>query len=252
MFQVLMASQPVRTGWLSSTAFSTVTHGTLIAAALMSTGKIASSVHEARETMIQRVTYVLPRAPEVKAIPRNAIVSTTAKEPAAKKEVPSVPDFAGIQDAIDKTIEVPNIEVDLDLSSMLAEWLTKPDALSTPGPDIAEILMARGALIRPENGLYTSDNVEVSVAPKSGNPLPRYPTALRDMGVEGSFVVHFVVDSTGKVPDDKIDFPSSMHRLFADAVRTALRRSRYFPARIGGQPVAQLVAQEFRFEVRDR
>jgi TonB family protein len=89
----------------------------------------------------------------------------------------------------------------------------------------------------------------VSVAPKRGNPLPRYPSSLRDMGVEGAFVVRFVVDSTGRVPDDKINFPNSMHRLFADAVRNALRRSRYTPARVGGQPVTELVVQEFRFQI---
>jgi TonB family protein len=228
-------------------------HGTLITAALMATGKVVTSVHETRETAIERIAYIIPRAPDVTAIPRNAVESKTATEHAAKQvEKPAVPDFAAVQDAIDQAIEVPDVQIEPDLSSMMAEWLAKPDALSTPGPDLVEMLMSRAALARPDDGLYTNDNVEVGVAPKSGNPTPRYPSVLRDLGVEGAFVVRFIVDSTGKVSDDKIDFPSTMHRLFADAVRTALRRSRYFPARVGGQAVAELVSQEFRFEIRQR
>jgi TonB family protein len=246
-----MASQPVRTGWLSSTALSTVTHGALITAALMTTGSVAISAHETRETAVQRIAYVVPRAPEVTAIPRTAPESPNATERAAKKNArPTVPDFAAMQDAIDQAIDVPDIQVHADLTAMMMEWLTKPDALSTPTPTVAEILMARSALVRPGDGVYDNESVEVGVAPKRGNPLPRYPSALQDMGIEGSFVVQFVVDSTGKVADDKINFPHTMHRLFADAVRAALRRSHYSPARVGGQPVAQLVSQEFRFEVR--
>ena len=252
MFQVLMASQPVRTGWLSSTAFSTVTHGALITAALMTTGRVASSVRETRDVDVQHITYVIPRALKVIPIPRVATESPKATERAAKNdEQPAVPDFAAAQDAIDRAIEVPDV-VEPDLSAMMSDWLAKPDALSTPGPNLAETVIARTGVVRPADGLYTSETVEVGVEPKRGNPLPRYPSVLRDMGVEGSFTVHFVVDSTGQVPDDKIDFPKSMHRLFADAVRTALRRSSYLPARVAGQPVAQLVTQEFRFVIRQR
>jgi hypothetical protein len=72
------------------------------------------------------------------------------------------------------------------------------------------------------------------------------------MGVEGAFIVRFVVDSSGAVPADRIEFPSTMHRLFVGAVRTALLKSHYAPAMIAGHVVAQQVIQEFRFEMGRR
>jgi len=106
--------------------------------------------------------------------------------------------------------------------------------------------------VPPQNGVYTEDAVDRTVLPRRGNPVPRYPSALADIGVEGDFVVMFVVDSTGIVRNDEIRFPTSMHRLFAEAVRNALLRSRYTPAFYGGRKVPQEVVQEFRFTLRDR
>ena len=60
----------------------------------------------------------------------------------------------------------------------------------------------------------------------------------------------FVVDSTGRVDGSTLEVPKSVHRLFADAVRYTLSRSRYLPATLGGRPVRQLVAQEFVFRMR--
>ena len=54
------------------------------------------------------------------------------------------------------------------------------------------------------------------------------------------------------VPEDKIEFPNTMHRLFASAVRAALLKSHYAPAMIAGHFVSQQVIQEFRFEVGHR
>ncbi len=79
---------------------------------------------------------------------------------------------------------------------MIPDWPAVNLTLSTPGPNLAETVIARTGVVRPADGLYTSETVEVGVEPKRGNPLPRYPSVLRDMGVEGSFTVHFVVDST--------------------------------------------------------
>jgi TonB family protein len=72
---------------------------------------------------------------------------------------------------------------------------------------------------------------------------------LRRQGVEASFVVRFVVDTTGQVDENKIEFPTTAHRLFVESVKAALLRSRYFPAVLGGRHVAQLVQQEFRFRM---
>jgi TonB family protein len=237
---------------MGSTAFSTVTHGALIAAALSSTGHVATAVHETRAAVAEPIVYVQPRARQPRIAFRRA---GELPDPGAKSEketAPKLPDLGALNDAIDQALSTPEVALEPDLNPMMMAWLTQPDALSTRGTSSTELVMARTALERPPSGIYSPDMVEVSVAPKRGNPLPRYPTALRDMGIEGAFVVRFVVDSTGRVPDDKIDFPSTMHQLFADAVRTALHHSRYVPALVGGRPVTELVVQEFRFVMRKR
>jgi TonB family protein len=72
---------------------------------------------------------------------------------------------------------------------------------------------------------------------------------LQRQGVEGSFVVEFVVDSTGRVDEKTMTFPSTAHPMFLRAVRDALLHSRYFPAELAGMRVRQLVQQQFSFVI---
>jgi len=140
-----------------------------------------------------------------------------------------------------------------DLTAVADAWLAQPDGMEAPvTTSMNDFLAKKSGFVRPTNGVYDEYMVERSVQPRRGNPKPRYPSALADMGIEGAFIVRFVVDSAGEVPEDKIEFPSTMHRLFATAVRTALLKSHYAPAMIAGHVVAQQVIQEFRFEVGRR
>lgn len=78
---------------------------------------------------------------------------------------------------------------------------------------------------------------------------PRYPEALRVMGIEGRVVARFVVDTLGRVEGASVELIEASHVLFADAVRAALARARYVPAEAGGQHVRQLVVQPFQFSL---
>ncbi len=112
-------SLPVQAGWSRYWCLAMAAHGALITAALMTTGRVASSVRETRDVDVQHITYVIPRALKVIPIPRVATESPKATERAAKKdEQPAVPDFAAAQDAIDRAIEVPDV---LSSESDLAE-----------------------------------------------------------------------------------------------------------------------------------
>jgi len=103
-------------------------------------------------------------------------------------------------------------------------------------------------LPRPNAGdAYTEDAVEKVVAPYGTNPRPRYPASLQARDVEGTFVVKFVVDSTGRVESKSLQFPQETHRLFIRSVRDALLRSRFLPAELAGRRVPQLVQQRFSF-----
>lgn len=102
------------------------------------------------------------------------------------------------------------------------------------------------------NGIFTPDLVDAAATQQPGNPKPRYPEPLRDLGIEADVNVQFVVDTTGKVDEPTIEFTSQAHRLFMDAIRASLHRARFFPAKLAGTLVPQLVQQEFRFQLRDR
>lgn len=91
--------------------------------------------------------------------------------------------------------------------------------------------------------------VDVEVAPKNGNPQPRYPEPLRQQRLEGTVQMEFVVGTDGKVEMNTVRVLKSEHDLFVTAVKQALERSRFTPAQVGGKPVRQLVRQEFVFSL---
>jgi TonB family protein len=241
MLQTLIYSQPVRASGFASTAFSTLAHGALIAAAIASTSHPGQIAHEHGEVLEQHVTYVKPELLTAARLSKHGAGPVVAKQPAFV-----LPNLADAQDAIDSSIPLPTT-TEPDLSVVTDQWLVQPDALSTAQSGLVDAIGARSVAPPPVNGVYSQENVDRMVSPRPGNPTPRYPGVLQDMRIEGEFVVKFVVDSTGAVEPDRIEFPSAMHRLFAESVRNALLRSRYFPAQIAGRFVPQMVIQEFRF-----
>jgi hypothetical protein len=84
MLRVLIASQPAKAGWLGGTSFSTVTHGALIALAIVSSGKNVPTVSEERAAVIERVTYV----ETARWVPSRR--SVVARE-SSRRSTPSVP-----------------------------------------------------------------------------------------------------------------------------------------------------------------
>lgn len=78
---------------------------------------------------------------------------------------------------------------------------------------------------------------------------PRYPEALKSVGVEGVVVMRFIVGADGRVEGGSIEAVSSPNKLFSDAVRNALLNTRYRAAEAGGQKVRQLVEQSFAFRL---
>ncbi|HEV8448993.1 MAG TPA: energy transducer TonB [Gemmatimonadaceae bacterium] len=132
-----------------------------------------------------------------------------------------------------------------------SRWTAVADSEFSKGPSrLSDAVPTMVAQVK--NGIYTPDLVDEQVAPRPGNPKPRYPESLRAAGVEGDVNVQFVVDTTGRVDEPSIKFSSHIHELFMDAIRVSLRRARFFPARLAGTVVPQLVQQEFRFELRER
>jgi protein TonB len=157
-----------------------------------------------------------------------------------------MPDLSRLRVAVDASLAaIPSIpDVNLDVTARTS------DAHDFGEVKTAELLAGSviWALSHPgKDGAYTSDIVEKVAWPQRDNPRPRYPDALKRQGVEGSFVVEFVVDSTGRVDEKTMSFPTTTHPMFLRAVRDALLHSRFFPAELAGVRVRQLVQQQFSF-----
>ena len=103
----------------------------------------------------------------------------------------------------------------------------------------------------PEEMTKAFSDIEVDSAasrdPESEGPV--YPPTLMAKGIEGSVLATFVVDITGR-PDLETYIPlEATDSLFAKAVRDALPRMKFRPAKINDKPVRQLVEQRFLFKV---
>lgn len=69
---------------------------------------------------------------------------------------------------------------------------------------------------------------------------PEYPDSLRAIGVSGSAVIEFIIESTGKLNKESIGIVSATHTKFADAARIAVLESTFLPAMKAERPVAQI------------
>lgn len=91
-----------------------------------------------------------------------------------------------------------------------------------------------------------------------------YPAMAGVTGAAGAVIAHFVVDTGGRVDPSTVRdvWPAGQPRLtrqleayyraFVGAVRDALAKAEYEPARIGGCRVPRIVEQAFAFEIRPR
>jgi len=78
---------------------------------------------------------------------------------------------------------------------------------------------------------------------------PVYPPALEARGVEGHVIVRFIVDSTGLVDMSTVMTMEATAVEFDRAVREALPKMKFRPAKVGERRVRQLAEQLFKFEV---
>lgn len=98
--------------------------------------------------------------------------------------------------------------------------------------------------------VLSSEQVDRQAEPLAGTLAPHYPDALRTIGLEGTVVARFVVDSAGRVEAGSFVVVGSANSLFVAAVETALLHARFRPAESNGVRVRQLIEQSFTFVLR--
>ena len=97
----------------------------------------------------------------------------------------------------------------------------------------------------------TAAEVPPRLQPQRQSAPLRYPQHLRENRVQGEVIVHFVVDSTGRVIPPTVQIARSTHQGFTDAVLPFLRSARYEPARLDNRPVCALMRDwPFTFSLR--
>ena len=257
-------------GSTKGVALSVVLHGAIIAAAIIGTAAVSLPPREKIEE--HPILYVAPPPPVAEPVhvapaPLPAVKTPKAKTTVAVKRVeaprpkpatpqPKAPALASVPAPISVPTSIPAIDVK---APVIGDIVARPtaDAIvasgtshrtsSESGGDVEE-LGHKGLNSGNSAKAYSENEVERTVE-VSRAPEPRYPDALKSVNVEGVVVMHFIVGTDGRVEPGSIGVVSSPHKLFSDAVRTALLSARYRPAQAGGHAVRQLVEQSFQFRL---
>jgi TonB family protein len=249
-------------------AASAAAHGIIIAAVLMATRGTGTHAHGWNDAPHHAPTVV--RLQFLESTPARAAISGTeetgndaprrhARSNSVSQRQPVQERLASLKTSVAAiTDRLSDIHPTLDTADVMrgaaaqdAKWTAAADSDFNRGTTrLADAVRPPAPLVN--NGIYTPDLVDEQVTPRPGNPKPRYPESLRAAGVEAEVSVLFVVDTTGRVDEPSIKFATHIHELFMDAIRVSLRRARFFPARLAGSVVPQLVQQSFRFELRER
>lgn len=96
---------------------------------------------------------------------------------------------------------------------------------------------------------FSEVEVDSAVVRDPDSEGPIYPPRLLTKGIEGSVVVSFIVDTTGRPVVRSFMALESTDVLFTRAVRDVLPRMKFTPAKRNGTRVRQEVEQRFTFRI---
>ncbi|HET9425120.1 MAG TPA: TonB family protein [Gemmatimonadaceae bacterium] len=209
------------------TALSIVVHAVLITLAVIATNPPEGFV-SALNSLANKVIYVAPP-------PR--IPSTEASlEKLEYVEAAPIGDGAGFPKGSEPGIEPEKKSV---------AFSARPGDLGTEQTPAID-----SRLFASYDTVFTIAQVDSAVAIDPSSAAPAYPPALLKLGVEGSVMVRYVVDSLGRADVSTLQVVRSTRIEFAIAVREALPNMRFSPARMGAKAVPQLVEQPFNFRIQ--
>lgn len=237
MFENLIESKPKKEQSLGQTAFSVVVHVLIIFGAVKATQGAAETVKKilADSTAVFIKPPDPPPPPPPDQPPPETVVSNN----------PPPQGFQTIMPPKDIPTEIPPIDLKekfdaKDFSGKGVEGGIAKGVVGGTGP--VEISTGES---------FTVDQVDDPVAYLDGpNPTQYYPPVLRSAGVEGRVSLRFVVGTDGKVEANTIQVLSSTNKAFENGAIEIIKKSRFKPAKIRGQPVRQLVDQAVRFSLQ--
>jgi TonB family protein len=118
----------------------------------------------------------------------------------------------------------------------------------------AEAVAAVPTMNVPESALadnaYSVLDVDSAAVRDPDSAAPSYPALMMLKGIEGHATMRFVIDSTGIIDLASVTLLEASHAEFVQAVREAMPKMRFHPAKMGLQAVRQLAEQLFKFELK--
>ncbi len=233
MFGVLLESRARVQRRSGGIALSVVTHVALIGVAT------AATVHARPE----------------KAEKPKAIVISFTPAPPAPKPVPVEHQTATL---VTKLSTLPRMQtIELVAPTVVPPKLPPINPGGTPTGD--DVVVVRGG-----SGSGSSHGTAFDVGPSESSTdwrgtevlmhvlssgKPRYPESLRQAGVDGSVLIQFTVDTTGRVDMGSVKVLNSTHDMFTSAVRQSLGAFRFKPAEVNGKRVPALAQMPFEFHL---
>lgn len=235
MFVTLPESRARRTRRVGGTVASVLIHAAIIAGAVGLTMTGSAGARVAPPVRRDSIVYVVPvdHRPTSSSTARGSSTPTTSVP--APRRLPSLDIILG---------KAPPV---LD---EFREGFPTPAELPAGEPGI----QTTGSVSAPGSGTPGSvvGEYETDRAPRilGTPPEPRYPDALRAVGITGGVVVQFVVDTSGRAEPGSLEVLSATRAEFAESVRAALSRFRFGAGEAGGRRVRTRVELPFDFTLR--
>lgn len=187
--------------------------------------------------------YVAPKPPIAKPLQRGTTAASGAPSRNSEFVMPKVPDMNNIN--ID--IDIPNVTADIAIDLSVRDFSSQRGGVG--GGDGTGTGGDGGSAAADPNSVLSGLEVEKPVVALSGYRTPRYPEAMRAMGVEETVNATFVVDTLGRIEPGSLEVRDAQHPSFIQAVREALANARFRPAEVRGRRVRQRVMQPFVFSL---
>jgi protein TonB len=235
MFDNLIETKKKKERTVGGTVISVVIHALAIGAAVYGTLNAREAILE--KPKAEKVDFVDVKKEEPKQEPEKA--------PPPPEVTVAPPPPKGFT-VLTAPVNIPDVIPDIDLSKKVTDEadFTGKGVAGGSGRGVVG-----GTGSTNNEGAYFEFQVEKTVLGAPGNPAPTYPSMLQSAGVEGRVLAQFVVDTSGRADMKTFKVLETSHELFAQAVKQALPRYRFFPAEIGGKKVRQVVQQPFTFAI---
>lgn len=197
-----------------------------------------------------KAVFKAPPAPRREAMPRPTPVPVPSKVPTTPALVAPTKVALALPEIDPRAAATVSDVVAPPISEAAKGTGLSSGGLSKKGGDDGEA-GGKGLSSGGSGKAYDENQVDRAVEVTRNSP-PRYPDALKSVGVQGIVAMRFIVGADGRVESGSIEVISSPNKLFSDAVRNALLLTRYRAAEAGGNKVRQLVEQQFAFRLDNK